>query len=322
MTATLQRASSAPARRAIAHRRRTKRRGGRVALWAVLGLFVLVIAAAAWIGVRGILAKDHLERAQALVGQLQEQVTADPQGALQIVAFIQVETAEARSLTGDPIWRAGELVPVVGKNLGVVRELAESVDDVSKGALEPLAAVASTLDVSALKPTDGRINLEPIIAATESVATADEVIVATQQRVEGIDADGTLRFVADAQIQLADQLGKAAELTGTARTVTQLVPPMLGAYGPRNYIVMFQNNAEARPLGGNPAALILLNLDNGAISIAQQASSSDFDRKQGSPVELDPNVFSVYYKDFANYVMDITTRPDFPTAARLAQGYW
>lgn len=317
----LERGSATPTRRGISHRRRRDQRLRVAAIWSVVVVLVIVVAAVVWVGVRGLLARDALERAQSLVGDLQEQVLADPPGALQLVAEIRQETADARALTSDPVWRTAEATPVFGTNLTAVRQLATAVDRVALGALEPLAQVASTLDISALQPVDGRINLEPIAAASGSVAIADAVITAAAADVARIDTSGTLGFVSSARTQLAELLGKAAELTGTARTVTRLVPPMLGAEGARNYILMFQNNAEARPLGGNPAALILVRIENGAISIAQQASSTDFGRKAGSPDDVAPGLTEIYYP-FTNYVQDVTTRPDFPTAATLAQGFW
>ncbi len=287
----------------------------------LLGVVLLLLAAVAWIGVRALLAKEALERAQALVGQLQAQAVADPAGALQLVGDIRRETGEAKSLTSDPVWVAAEITPVLGTNLTAVRELAAAVDLVSVEALDPLARVASTLDVSSLKPVDGRIDLQPLLAATDSVASADTAVRAAESRVADIDTSGTLGFVTEAHARLADLLAEASVLTGTARTVTQLLPPMLGAEGPRNYILMFQNNAEARPLGGNPAALVLVNVDSGAISIAQQASSRDFSRAHGTPDDIAPGLEGLYYP-FTNYVMDITVRPDFPTAATLAQTFW
>lgn len=40
--------------------------------------------------------------------------------------------------------------------------------------------------------------------------------------------------------------------------------------------MLFQNNAESRGTGGNPAAIVLVTADNGQITLAQHASSADF----------------------------------------------
>lgn len=307
----------------IAHRRKSKRRLRRGIIFGSVAFVVLGLAfVVGWVGIRGLEAKNALERAEGLVGQLKSEALSNPEQALGLVGRIQAQTAIARDRTGDPVWRVAESTPAVGVNLRVVRELADAVDDVSVGALKPLAGVASTLDVDALKPVDGRINLQPIVDAKDSIAVADDALVAAGNKVKGIDDDGSLGMVSTARTRLEDLLTEAAAMTGSARTLTQLVPPMLGADAPRNYLLLFQNNAEARSLGGNPAALVLVRVDQGGIAIVQQASSGDFKNGVASPIELDPNLAEVYYPSFPAYVQDIGTRPDFPTMARLAQGYW
>ncbi|BDI21638.1 DUF4012 domain-containing protein [Herbiconiux sp. L3-i23] len=291
-------------------------------VFALVVVAVLLAAAATWIGVRAVLAKDALDRAQALVSELRSSISSDPTSAPALATRIVAETRTARDLTSDPIWAAGEAVPFVGANLAVVRELAGTVDEVATGAIAPLAGVVAALDPSALRPVDGRIDLAPIAAAAGPAAEADDAVTAARERLRALDSEGVIGQVRDARNQLLGLLDEAAPLTGAARTLTELAPSMLGADGPRDYLLMFQNNAEARSLGGNPAAFVLLHVDQGAIGIAAEASSLDFPRDGEPPLELDPNLYSVYYADFSRYVMDITTRPDFPTAASLAKAYW
>ena len=50
---------------------------------------------------------------------------------------------------------------------------------------------------------------------------------------------------------------------------------MLGADEPRDYLVLVQNTAEMRTLGGNPGSLLMLTLDNGRMEITQSASEQD-----------------------------------------------
>lgn len=298
------------------------RRRKRIALLTALVLVLLLGVAAAWIGMRGMQAKNALTTAESLVAQVRATAVSDPKGALGRVDQIEAQTARARELTSDWVWSTAELLPVVGKNLTAARQLTAAVDEISTTAIAPLAAVAATLDISSLKPVDGRINLTPIIAATSSIATADDAIGVAKRTVASIDTAGTLDFVVSSRTRLATVLTEAGDITASLRKVTQLLPPMLGATEPRNYLLMFQNNAEARSLGGNPAALVLVTVDKGKIAIIQQASSRDFANGTDPPLTLDPNILKVYYAAFPRYVMDITTRPDFPTAATLAQAYW
>ena len=56
--------------------------------------------------------------------------------------------------------------------------------------------------------------------------------------------------MASAVDQLAGKLATVAETTGPAARVARLAPSMLGADGPRTWMVVFQNPAEPRATGG------------------------------------------------------------------------
>jgi hypothetical protein len=82
--------------------------------------------------------------------------------------------------------------------------------------------------------------------------------------------------------ELRDQLAEVAPLSAEVRRVVPLLPAMLGADGPRRYLLMFQN-AEERASGGNPASLALLTVDKGAIGLGRQAGSGDFPSPYATP---------------------------------------
>jgi nitrate reductase NapE component len=81
-------------------RRTAARRGSRarIVLWVVLALVLLLILAVAWVGIRGALAKGHLERAVADVDTLRSQLTSgDTGGAQKTARHLEDEAASARS---------------------------------------------------------------------------------------------------------------------------------------------------------------------------------------------------------------------------------
>ena len=94
---------------------------------------------AAWLGVRGWLAEGELEQLQAIKPALSQAISAHDTGALSAALDdAHDHAARAADLTGDPLWRATEGLPVVGANTAAVRVAAESLRDVSGAAL-PLA---------------------------------------------------------------------------------------------------------------------------------------------------------------------------------------
>nr|WP_246376958.1 DUF4012 domain-containing protein [Conyzicola lurida] len=117
-------------------------------------------------------------------------------------------------------------------------------------------------------------------------------------------------------------LTDAAEPVHQARGVIDALPAILGGDAPRNYILLFPNNAESVSLGGNTAAWVLLNVTDGAIAITGQPSSQDFPRDEGVPIALPAEPLQFYGADLFSYATNVELRPDFPTAGALAQGFW
>lgn len=101
-----------------------------------------------------------------------------------------------------------------------------------------------------------------------------------------------------------------------------VLPPLLGADRQRNYLLVFQNNAEVLPLGGSAASQSLISVDNGDVTIAAQADSTKF--RNGTAVDLavDPSAAALYGRYLVDHVNTAVTRPDFPTAARILRAFW
>lgn len=295
-------------------------------LWVPVTLGVLLLAIiglgiAGWqVADRGFAAKDELEQAIPLAKKAQEQVMAgDTEGAAATVDQLAVHAAEARRLTDDPLWRSFEWVPVAGPNLAAVRVASTSVDQLVEGVVRP----ATTLSLDALKPANGAIDL---VALADLAAVVDGV-ADTIDQVSGelgtVDRDQLIGPVADGIVQLDEAVGQIQPMIGPASTALEVLPKALGSEGPRNYLLLFQNNAEARGTGGNPASLLLLNVTDGRISIAQQASSSDFQNGRPAPIiELDPETEALYGDKIGRYMMDVTLTPDFAETSELIRAFW
>ncbi|WP_268794377.1 DUF4012 domain-containing protein [Pseudarthrobacter siccitolerans] len=96
---------------------------------------------------------------------------------------------------------------------------------------------------------------------------------------------------------------------------------MMGGDGSRNYLLMIQNNAEARASGGIPGALAVLNLDKGKLTLSAQSSAGDVGVISPSvPVPTEQR--AIYSDRLGKYMQDVNLTPDFPTAAASARAMW
>lgn len=234
---------------------------------------------------------------------------------------LALHTAEARSLTDDVLWRAAEVLPWIGPNLTVVRELAASADSLAIDVVPPLLATASSVTPERFAPVDGRFDLAPLAEAQPTLATAAAAADAATARVIATNDLQVIGPLASAREQYLDQATEARDIVVGIANASELLPAALGADGPRSILLLFQNNAELRATGGIAGALALISATDGAINLTQQASSSDF-RFDGPITELDFVTTAIYTKKVAQYIQDVNLTPRFDVAAPVAATMW
>lgn len=306
-------------------RRTTARRGsrGRPVLWVVLALVLLLILAVAWVGVRGLMAKRDLEQSVQLVGTLRSQlVSGDSTAAQKTADDLQDHAAAARSLTGDPVWSAFQVLPFVGSNLRAVRGVAVVVDDVATGAVKPVAGVIGDVNVKAFAPRDGKVDLAPLMRAQPAVQRATTTLAKADRDATAIDTSDTLSPVTGAVNQLRNAVASVAAQADVANRAVQLAPAMLGHDGDRRYLLLFQNNAELRAGGGIPGAVALLDVKDGAIHLSNQASGSSFGQTEQPVLPLSTDTQGLYGAITGEYMQDVTLTPRFDVSAKLAREMW
>ncbi|TFC49998.1 DUF4012 domain-containing protein [Cryobacterium shii] len=285
----------------------------------------VVMVAGVWVGSRGLQAKAELEDALPLASMIKTQLLAGDSAAVSAsVKTMAGHTARARELTGDPVWRAAEFVPFAGANLAAVRNLADIADDVVSGAAVPLAATAATLNPAALKPTDGAIDLGPIVAAGETLNQASRVFSVAEKRVSGVDTGATIGQVTAAVDEFHGFLTSITPTLASASQIVNALPDALGGHSPRNYVIVFQNNAEARALGGTSLSFALLTIDQGRVTLgdAVPAGFGNFAYFQESVIPLPEGVDALYGSEFGRAMSNVTVRPSFESAASVTEEMW
>ncbi|MEF2977765.1 DUF4012 domain-containing protein [Subtercola sp. YIM 133946] len=304
--------------------RNTKRRRTIAIVLSSVGIVILALAAATgWVVYQALQAKSSLETAQSSVSDIQSDLTKLDVSALPAsVATFQNAAHDAADHTNDPLFKLAEKVPVVGPNLTAVRQLSEALDQIGSQALPPVMTVASSVTPDALKPVDGRLNVDLLSQGDAALATADTALQSAQATVDAVDTSGTVDQIVSAKRQFSTALTKAHDQIGTVRTTVATVQGILGVNGPRHYILAFLNNAETTGLGGGPASLSMLTVDNGSFAITDQASSTDFPLTDGPVRDIDPNLLNIYSDGFASTLNWSTSRPDFPTAAQTIEAFW
>ncbi|MFS2280416.1 DUF4012 domain-containing protein [Microbacterium sp. OR21] len=265
-------------------------------------------------------AKGSLEQAMPLASKAADQVVAgDSEGAKATAAQLAKLTADAREQTSGDLWKGLEWVPVAGANLHAVRTAAAVTDDLVTDALTP----ATALSLDALKPMDGAIDLDGIATMQTVVSQTADAVEKAADDLDAIDRDALIDPVDSAIGKLTGAIDEIQPMLKPAAEILGVLPEALGADKPRHYLMIFQNNAESRGTGGNPAALVMIDVDKGKISIGQQASSADFENGREKPVmPLSPETVALYGDKIGRYISDATMSPDFPETASIVRAWW
>lgn len=294
--------------------------------WVVGGLLLAVVAVAAWGGLlawQAYAAYGHLRTAEDQITQLQAQVASgDAQATRATTEELREETAAARDAVHGPHWSVAAALPVVGRNVSAVQKVTEALDDVASGTADDLAEVTGVVDPADLLPVEGRIRLAPIRQATPHVAAIHEVVADADAHLADIDVAGLVGPLRGPVGDLVDTVDQLAYVTGAVATAGELMPSMLGADGPRHYLLLEQNNAEPRALGGYAGAVVLLRADDGRIELVQQRTGGSFGELARPALELTPAERALYGTQLARFMGNVTATPDFPRAARLAREIW
>jgi hypothetical protein len=184
-----------------------------------------------------------------------------------------------------------------------------------------VAELATTFSLDALRPRAGALDLAAFVQLQGVTASAAEGLSAASDRVEAVDRDALLRPVRTAFDEAAAQLETAAATATTLQRTTRLLPAMLGADGTRTWLLLVQNSAELRSLGGMPGANAVITADDGRLTLAGQ-DDAGMPRFDPPVTELDPEVRALYTTRPARWFSGTTILPDFAEAAPIAREMW
>lgn len=295
--------------------------------WVPISLLLVLIVAGVAGGVaakklydQAMSAKSDLEQAIPLVGQVQQSMLAgDTAAAKTTIAQIAALTAQAKQKTSTGLWKNLEWVPVAGPNLTAVRVAADSADTLVRDAISPLTAI----DLQAVMPKDGAVDVKNLTDLAGRVSTADETVTRIQHDLNALDRSVLIPQVASGITKLDDELDKVGPVLTPAHNALMILSKALGSDGPQHYLLIFQNNAESRGTGGNPAAIAMLTAENGRITLTQQAGSADFHNGRDTPIiPLDPQLEALYGTKIGRWIQDSTLSPDFTDTANIVRAYW
>lgn len=295
-----------------------RRRWGRLA--ALLLLVVLAIGVlVAW---RAWHVRADLNQAREVAADLQQAIDRqDAPAARTALDELQRHSAGAARQTDGPVWRALGAVPVVGSDVRTVGVISDVLAEIARDGLTPLVDIAEQIDSGALAPQGRRVPVDRIAGLEGpvelSVRTFDGADAALAGRPRA-----RLDQVANAQEELGRVIRDAQQRLGPVRSAVRTLPAMLGADGPRRYLLALQNNAEIRSTGGFAGSTFVLVADDGHIQLARSVPGNTFPVLDAPVLPLTAEEQSLFPPVVGTMMVNANRIPDFPRAADLWLAHW
>ena len=288
---------------------------------AALGAALIVIAAVAWLAWQASHVRSDLAAATSQARQLRTQAArGDYAGARRTLNRVRARVGDAAGRTDDPAWRFAAAVPFLGRDISAVRRGAQATQQLAVTVLPDVERLTELIqERPPLKGGAIQLNtlvaLQPLVDRSASAATQVRAQLATAPRpLLGQVRDGLATL--DTQVaQLDDGLRSAA-------AALKIMPAMLGADGPRRYLMAVQNNAEARATGGLIGGYAIATADHGRVSLVRAGADTDF-MVPTAPVALPADASDTWTREgSAQFWFNANLTPHFPDAATSLAGIW
>jgi Protein of unknown function (DUF4012) len=292
--------------------------------WLLAGTAVvlLVVGSAAWLTVRGRQAQAAMVQLRADGTRLQQQLaTYDLTAAGPTLTKVRLDAARARDLTDDPVWAVAGAVPVLGRDVHAARRVSAVLADLTEAA-RPVETVLPRLDPDLVPAGGGRIDTAALQQLAETVPDISTAVSAGALSVGEIDP-GPLRPQIGAGVRtLSEALTSARGPLADAVPVMRTLPAMLGADGRRTWVVLLQQDAEARGTGGLVGAYAVLTTDRGRIRLARAESRATLDRGPSIPAARMPaDLRALYGHDLTEWA-GFNASPHFAWTGQLVAAGW
>jgi hypothetical protein len=276
---------------------------------------------AAWVGWQAWQLNADLAAAVDDADELQTALrVGDPAAALNASDAFREHTRSASDRTSGVTWSALGRLPVLGDDVRGLGLVSDVLADLADDGVAPLADRAT--DLTSMAPVDGRVDIARIEGLQAPVAEARASFEVADERLAARDSSSFVGPFRGRYDELAEQVARATDVLDTADRALQVLPTMLGRDGPKNYLLVFQNNAELRATGGLPGAISVVSADDGELSLNRQATAVDLGEAPEPVLPLTPAEREIYGPQLGTYFLDANFTPSFPRAAELMRARW
>jgi len=281
---------------------------------ALVGLSIAVVLATALTGLAALWARgavlNGIDQAEDGIDAL---LAGDQVGAKVLLEDAEDNFGAAAGRLGGPLAWPSRFVPIVAQHSRALEVAATQGETLASTAVRTV----TTADVEAIRGNNGAIDLELVQEVNAELTNANMVLRDAQRSLNEVRSPWLVGLLdtrlGDVDAELVDVVADI----DLANHATAVVPGLLGANGPRQYLVLFIQPSEAREFGGLAAAYGLLKADGGQLELLESGAFND-DIGDGDAQFSDPTQFTeAYYFQLPQvHPQNVTGTPDLATIAR------
>ena len=286
----------------------------------LVGLVCLIVLVLAYQATRTALALNQVKKDVATLGRQVRDGDAD--AAKVTLRELRGHAGTAHANSDNVLWSGISRLPWIGGDIRAVRVVASSLDTSARRALPVAVEIYDTVTRSKLRSDGGRFDTAAIAALEPRFRRLSAGLAPAERELDGIEPDQLrLPTVRSATQDFQDQLSALVTLGRAGTTATEVLPGMLGADGPRTYLLVVQNNAELRATGGLAGSLLTLRTNQGKLTLGKRSSAGDFLRVPAPVVRVTDEEKQLYGLGIAQDIREANETPDFPRVGQIINGF-
>lgn len=285
-------------------------------------LLAVVVVLGAWLAFEASQAKSSLEEARSAAQQARQSLLeGNTEATRQWVDRAKTRAQNAHDSTHSLPWSIASAIPWLGTPFETGQQISDVVLGLVADVLQPSADVAQALSPDRLLE-GGRVNVKLLRDAGPKLTEISAAASKLSDQAGAITEPTYFSAIRDARTQLQAQTADVTGLLENTDLAARLVPPMMGADGPRSYFMAFQTNAEARATGGLLGGFGILRFDNGKPTVDNLAPNTEL-KEASTSIDLGAEYNKQYgftnpFTDFRNSNLS----PHFPFAAQIWKSMW
>lgn len=306
-----------------------KRRRRKILIGVLVIIAVLAVFAGAFVW-SALQTKNELQQAVSSAQGLQQTIVdSDKSKREEQVNTFSDHVSKAYEQTSSPLWQLASVVPYAGDDISAVRTMVAAMENISSQALPQLLQAADNIDLNNVHVENGTIGISGLEASQRPLQIADDTIDKATREVKTVKAVKTphIAQIADALKTAETYCEKLDSMVHSLNSIVQVLPSMLGTEShandaPRNYLILAQTNAEARPSGGLTGSLGLATVQGGHVSLQPFVSDSEIQNADEPVADLTAEERLLFTDKLGKDIRDVNFTPDFPRTGEIVSAMW